>query len=70
MSATGFEGRALEATSALLQIDPELTANAGLNLGESSSTVPHKDLQPFLALHWTGWTDCVDITAPDVIASS
>lgn len=31
---TGFEGRVLEATSALLQNEPELTANAGLNLGE------------------------------------
>lgn len=34
---TGFEGRVLEATSALLQSEPELTANAGLNLGELCS---------------------------------
>ena len=34
MSATGFEGRLLEATGALLTLDPDQTAEAGLNLGE------------------------------------
>ncbi len=34
VSATGFEGRLLEATGALLSLDPEQTAEAGLNLGE------------------------------------
>ena len=34
VSATGFEGRLLEATSALLQLDPALTGQAELTLGE------------------------------------
>ena len=41
---TGFEGRVLEATSALLQSDPELTSNAGLNLGKPSFRRSH-DMQ-------------------------